>query len=238
MSGHMLEIEGLSSWYGSIRALEDVSISVPAGKIVTLLGANGAGKSTTLKSVFGLVAQRAGRIRFDGEDITSLEPGAIVRRGLAMVPEGRRIFGDLTARENLEVGAVTVPDRQEVARRLERVFTLFPRLKERAGQAGGTFSGGEQQMLAIGRALMAGPRFIMFDEPSMGLAPIIVNQVFDIVRTIAAEGTTVLLVEQNARKALQLADFAYVLEVGSIAMQGPARDLQNDDRVKQIYLGG
>lgn len=238
MSGHMLEIEGLSSWYGSIRALEDVSISVPAGKIVTLLGANGAGKSTTLKSVFGLVAQRSGRIRFDGEDITSLEPGAIVRRGLAMVPEGRRIFGDLTARENLEVGAVTVSDRQEVGRRLERVFTLFPRLKERAGQAGGTFSGGEQQMLAIGRALMAGPRFIMFDEPSMGLAPIIVNQVFDIVRTIAAEGTTVLLVEQNARKALQLADFAYVLEVGSIAMQGPARDLQNDDRVKQIYLGG
>lgn len=238
MSGHMLEIEGLSSWYGSIRALEDVSISVPAGKIVTLLGANGAGKSTTLKSVFGLVAQRSGRIRFDGEDITSLEPGAIVRRGLAMVPEGRRIFGDLTARENLEVGAVTVSDRQEVGRRLERVFTLFPRLKERAGQAGGTFSGGEQQMLAIGRALMAGPRFIMFDEPSMGLAPIIVNQVFDIIRTIAAEGTTVLLVEQNARKALQLADFAYVLEVGSIAMQGPARDLQNDDRVKQIYLGG
>jgi branched-chain amino acid transport system ATP-binding protein len=238
MSGHMLEIEGLSSWYGSIRALEDVSINVPAGKIVTLLGANGAGKSTTLKSVFGLIAQRSGRIRFDGEDITSLEPGAIVRRGLAMVPEGRRIFGDLTARENLEVGAVTVPDRQEVGRRLERVFTLFPRLKERAGQAGGTFSGGEQQMLAIGRALMAGPRFIMFDEPSMGLAPIIVNQVFDIIRTIAAEGTTVLLVEQNARKALQLADFAYVLEVGCIAMQGPARELQDDDRVKQIYLGG
>ena len=238
MSGDMLEIENLSSWYGSIRALDDVSINVPAGKIVALLGANGAGKSTTLKSVFGLVAQRSGRIRFDGEDITALEPGAIVRRGLAMVPEGRRIFGDLTARENLEVGAVTVSDRHEVGRRLERVFTLFPRLKERAGQAGGTFSGGEQQMLAIGRALMAGPRFIMFDEPSMGLAPIIVNQVFDIVRTIAAEGTTVLLVEQNARKALQLADFAYVLEVGSIAMQGLARDLQNDDRVKQIYLGG
>jgi branched-chain amino acid transport system ATP-binding protein len=238
MNAPMLEIEGLSSWYGSIQALDNVSINVPEGKIVTLLGANGAGKSTTLKSVFGLMRQRKGRIRFAGEDITELEPGAIVRRGLALVPEGRRIFGELTAQENLEIGAITVSDRREVARRLERVFTLFPRLRDRARQAGGTFSGGEQQMLAIGRALMAAPRFIMFDEPSMGLAPIIVSQVFDTIRSIAAEGTTVLLVEQNARKALQLADLAYVLEVGSIAMEGSASDLQNDERVKEVYLGG
>lgn len=238
MSSQMLEITDLSSWYGPVQALDGVSINVPAGKVVALLGANGAGKSTTLKSVFGLVPQRSGRIRFAGEDITALDPGTIVRRGLAMVPEGRRIFGDLTARENLEVGAMTVSDRREVARRLERVFHIFPRLEERAGQAGGTFSGGEQQMIAIGRALMANPRFIMFDEPSMGLAPIVVNQVFDVIRTIAAEGTTVLLVEQNARKALQLADFAYVLEVGTIAIEGSARDLQNDDRIRQIYLGG
>lgn len=234
----MLEINALSSWYGPVQALDRVSIHVPVGKVVALLGANGAGKSTTLKSVFGLVPRRVGKIRFNGEDITALDPGMIVRRGLVMVPEGRRIFGDLTARENLEVGAMTVTNRREVGRRLERVFSIFPRLEERAGQAGGTFSGGEQQMIAIGRALMANPRFIMFDEPSMGLAPIIVNQVFDTIRTIAAEGTTVLLVEQNARKALQLADYAYVLEVGSIAIEGSASDLQNDERIKQIYLGG
>lgn len=238
MSSSMLEINGLSSWYGPVQALDKITIKVPVGQVVALLGANGAGKSTTLKSVFGMVPKRSGSIRFDGEDITSLDPGAIVRRGLVMVPEGRRIFGDLTARENLEVGAVTVSDRREVGRRLDRVFSIFPRLEERAGQAGGTFSGGEQQMIAIGRALMANPRFIMFDEPSMGLAPIVVNQVFDIIRTIAAQGTTVLLVEQNARKALQLAEFAYVLEVGTVAIEGSARDLQADDRIRQIYLGG
>ena len=238
MSGNMLEIQGLSSWYGPIQALDRVTITVPVGKVVALLGANGAGKSTTLKSIFGLVPRRSGKIRFDGEDITALDPGSIVKRGLVMVPEGRRIFGNLTARENLEVGAVTVSDKREVGRRLEQVFSIFPRLEERSGQAGGTFSGGEQQMIAIGRALMAKPRFIMCDEPSMGLAPIVVNQVFEVICTIAAQGTTVLLVEQNARKALKLADSAYVLEVGNVAVEGSARDLQNDDRIRQIYLGG
>lgn len=232
----MLAIRDLSVRYGGIHALQGISLEVPDGKIVTLIGANGAGKSTTLKAVAGLV-QSAGSVEWNGESLAGLGVKDIVERGIVLVPEGRRIFPNLTVDENLRLGAYTRADRAGIARDRERVFSLFPRLKERARQKGGTLSGGEQQMLAVGRALMASPRLLMMDEPSLGLAPLVVKMIFEIVRAINASGTTVLLVEQNARVALECADSGYVLETGRITLAGSGRELLADDGVRKAYLG-
>ena len=232
----MLKIEDMHVYYGAIHAVKGVSFEVNDGEIVALIGANGAGKSTILKTISGLMHPRSGSITFDGTDISHVEAHKLVHRGLAHVPEGRRIFLQMTVQENLEMGAFTQKDVSKED--LERMFTLFPRLQERRRQIAGTLSGGEQQMLAMSRALMSHPKLLMLDEPSMGLAPILVDQIFDIIRELHAAGTTILLVEQNATKALQIADRAYVLETGSITLSGTGAELAKSDEVRKAYLGG
>ncbi len=234
----ILHVDDLNVYYGSIHAVKGISFDVEEGEIVTLIGANGAGKSTTLNTVAGLLKPREGKVEFEGESLLGIAPHTIVGKGMALCPEGRRVFLQMSVRENLEMGAFTRKDSAEIADSLEMVFDRFPRLKEREGQSAGTLSGGEQQMLAMGRALMSKPRLLMLDEPSMGLAPILVQEIFDIIKSLHETGTTVLLVEQNARMALSVADRAYVLETGRVSMSGDAAELANDDRVKQAYLGG
>lgn len=234
----MLEVKDLCVSYGAIKALRGISFNVDKGEIITLIGSNGAGKTTTLHSVSNIIKKQSGSILFEGEDITNLGADKIVARNLIQVPEGRRVFANLTVLENLELGAYLRKDKTEIVRDIEHVFTLFPRLKERVKQAAGTLSGGEQQMLAMGRALMSKPRLLLLDEPSMGLAPILVDEIFEIIKRINAEGTTILLVEQNAFKALSIADRAYVLETGAVIKSGAASDLIKDDSVKAAYLGG
>ena len=234
----ILHVEDLNVYYGSIHAVKGISFDVEEGEIVTLIGANGAGKSTTLNTVAGLLKPREGKVEFEGESLLGIPPHKIVSRGMALCPEGRRVFLQMSVRDNLEMGAFTRTDSAEVADSLEMVFERFPRLKEREGQSAGTLSGGEPQMLAMGRALMSKPRLLMLDEPSMGLAPILVQEIFNIIKALHEAGTTVLLVEQNARMALSIADRAYVLETGKVSMSGNAADLANDERVKQAYLGG
>ncbi|MBS1107407.1 MAG: livF 2 [Deltaproteobacteria bacterium] len=235
MSETLLEVDSLDVRYGAIHALRGVSFEVKAGEIVTLIGSNGAGKSTLLRAISGLVRPSSGRILLRGADVTRFAPEAIVALGCSHVPEGRRIFANLTVLENLQMGAWAKRGRE--AQGLERAFALFPRLRERLTQAGGTLSGGEQQMLAIGRALMAEPAVLLLDEPSLGLAPLLVRQIFSIVREINAQGTTVVLVEQNAHQALGIASRAYVLETGALAISGLASDLARDPRVRRAYLG-
>ncbi len=234
----MLEITDLQVGYGGVQALRGLSLTVGAGEIVALLGNNGAGKTTTLSAISGLVRPSAGRVTYRGADITREAPPKIVARGLVHVPEGRRIFGTLTVHENLLLGGYLVRDARELARRIDRAYELLPRLAERRDQHGGTLSGGEQQMLAIGRALVAGPELLMLDEPSMGLAPLIVAAVMDVIRDINAAGTAVLLVEQNAKAALKIAHRGYVIENGRCVLDGPAPDLAADPRVVEAYLGG
>jgi branched-chain amino acid transport system ATP-binding protein len=234
----LLEITGLAAGYGAIRAIEGVTMSIATGEIVTLLGANGAGKTTTLRTIAGVMAPQAGSIVFAGESLVGLEAHEVVAMGLAMVPEGRRIFPRLTVQENLTLGGWLRQDDAGLRRDLDHVFTLFPILRERLRQAGGTLSGGEQQMLAIARALMGRPRMLMMDEPSMGVAPIIVERIFEAIQALNREGLSILLVEQNARAALDIAHRGYVLEHGRIALQGLASHLACDDRVKAAYLGG
>lgn len=234
----LLEVENLHVYYGQIHALKGISLKVDQGEIVTLIGANGAGKSTTLNTISGLLRPRDGHLRLGEEDLAALPPHDIVSKGVVQVPEGRRIFGRLTVQENLMMGAYTREDRLEVQADLERAFTMFPRLKERRTQVAGTLSGGEQQMLAIGRALMGRPRVLLLDEPSMGLAPVLVEQIFETVTGINKEGTTILLVEQNAYMALQIANRGYVLQTGEIALSGSAKELQANEEVRRAYLGG
>ena len=233
----MLELKGLSSGYGAIEALKSIDMRIDKGEIVTLIGANGAGKSTTLRSITGLVAPTSGEVIFEGRTLNGKPTHQITALGISMVPEGRAIFANLTVLENLEMGAYLQKDRAKNAESLERVFTLFPRLKERRKQAGGTLSGGEQQMLAIGRAMMARPRLLLLDEPSLGLAPLLVHAIFGAIDAINKEGTTILLVEQNANAALRHAHRAYVLETGTIVMEGPSARVAADPRVKEAYLG-
>ena len=235
MSEAILKIKDLKVNYGGIEAVKGVSFDVPEGEIVTLIGANGAGKSSTLRAIAGLVKPAAGSIEFNGEDITAKEPNAIVSKGITLVPEGRKIFPDLTVLENLKIGAYLRND--DLTEDLNWVYDLFPRLKERSWQEGGTLSGGEQQMLAVGRALMSRPKIIMMDEPSLGLAPIIVRGIFDIIKEINARGVTVLLIEQNANMALKTADWAYVMQTGTILMQGEGKELLENEEVKAAYLG-
>jgi branched-chain amino acid transport system ATP-binding protein len=233
----MLKVEQLSAHYGGIHALQGIELEVPDGSIVSLIGANGAGKSTTLKSIVGLVKPSGGTVSWNGEKLTGLATKDIVSRGVCLVPEGRRVFPNLTVDENLTLGAYSRNDKPGVAADRKKVFELFPRLAERAKQKAGTLSGGEQQMLAVGRALMTKPKLLMMDEPSLGLAPIIVKMIFDIVRAIRQEGVTVLLIEQNAKAALEIADYGYVLETGRITLHGPGKQLLEDDRVRRAYLG-
>ena len=233
----ILKVDNINVYYGAIHAIKGVSFHVDRGEVVTLIGANGAGKSTTLQTISGLLRSRTGSVEFLGENISRLPPHKIVERGLAQVPEGRRIFLQMTVQENLEMGAYTRSG-SGVDEDLEKVFAQFPRLKERRRQVAGTLSGGEQQMLAIGRALMSSPKLLMLDEPSMGLAPILVEQIFDIIRRLHENGTTILLVEQNAQMALSVADRGYVLETGSISLSGTGKELAESDQVKKAYLGG
>ena len=234
----MLAVENLHVAYGSIKALHGVSLKVPAGKIVTLIGANGAGKSTTLRALSGLVKSSSGTIRYDGQDITGLAPHKIVSRGLCHVPEGRMVFTNLTVRENLAMGAFLQKDKSWIAQQTDYVFHLFPRLKERENQASGTMSGGEQQMLAIGRALLGKPKFLMLDEPSLGIAPLLVKSIFErIVEINREQGLAILLVEQNANLALDVSHYGYVLETGSILLEGPSAELKANPRVQEAYLG-
>jgi len=233
----LLDVNNINVYYGAIHAIKGVSFYVDEGEIVTLIGANGAGKSTTLDTISGLLRSKTGSILFEGQNISAAAPHKLVANGLAHVPEGRRIFQRLTVEENLEMGAYTVPS-SEIAPALERVFAQFPRLKERRRQVAGTLSGGEQQMLAMGRALMSRPKLLMLDEPSMGLAPILVEQIFDIIRELHAAGTTILLVEQNAQMALSVAHRAYVLETGKVTLAGTGAELARSDEVRRAYLGG
>jgi len=233
----ILEVENIHTYYGNIHALKGVSLVVEKGEIVTLIGANGAGKTSTLRTISGLLKPRLGHVRLEGEDLIAYKPHEIVYKGMAMVPEGRRIFARLTVAENLEMGAYSRSNRSEMANDLERVFTLFPRLKERRTQTGGTLSGGEQQMLATGRALMARPRILLMDEPSMGLAPVLVESIFDTIKEINKEGTTILLVEQNALMALSIASRGYVLQTGEIVLQDDAKTLRENKMVQKAYLG-
>jgi branched-chain amino acid transport system ATP-binding protein len=235
--GVVLSLEGVHTYYGSIHALKGVTLEVREGEIVTLIGANGAGKSTTLRSINGLNHPRQGTIRFQGREITSEAPHAIVKSGIAQSPEGRRLFPRMSVLENLEMGAFQRDDRSTFKEDVDRVFDLFPRLAERRHQKAGTMSGGEQQMCAIGRALMARPKLLLLDEPSMGLAPIFVEKIFEIVREINEQGTPILLVEQNALMALDAASRGYVLETGRIALEGPAKDLRENEQVRKTYLG-
>ena len=233
----MLRIDSLRVNYGGIEAVKDISFEVPERKIVTLIGANGAGKSTTLRAIAGLVKPASGRIRLQAEDLTAMSPDRIVSKGITLVPEGRRVFPDLTVLENLKIGAYLRSDKDGIAHDLEWVSELFPRLKERSWQAAGTLSGGEQQMLAVGRALMSRPKLMMMDEPSLGLAPLIVREIFEIIKEINRQGVTILLIEQNANMALQIADLGYVLETGRITLSGPGRELLANEAVKKAYLG-
>jgi len=233
----MLEVNDLHVFYGAIHALQGISFHIDEGEIVTLIGANGAGKSTTLKTISGLLRPRQGSILFKGIDLTRVSASKIVSLGISQVPEGRKIFAPLTVRENLEMGAYTRNDSKEIARSMERVFASFPRLKERINQPGGTLSGGEQQMLAMGRGLMSNPKLLLLDEPSMGLSPILVEEIFRIIQEINEQGTSILLVEQNAAMALSIANRAYVLETGNIALEGPASELLENPQVKAAYLG-
>ncbi|BCJ97639.1 ABC transporter ATP-binding protein [Anaerocolumna chitinilytica] len=233
----MLKIEDLNVYYGVIQALKGVSFEVEEGEVIALIGANGAGKTTILHTITGLIGAKSGHILFEGKELTKTPAHKIVTMGMAHVPEGRRVFQELTVYENLKMGAYTRKDKGEIESTLEKVYNRFPRLKERRNQIAGTLSGGEQQMLAMGRALMSQPRIILMDEPSMGLSPLFVSEIFDIIREISESGTTVLLVEQNAKKALSIATRAYVLETGKIVLEGKANELLNDDSVKKAYLG-
>ena len=233
----MLSVSDLAVSYGAIKAVKGISFDIDEGEIVTLIGANGAGKSTTLNTIAGLIKPDSGSIKFSGEGLVGIKPHKIVERGLALCPEGRRVFTHMTVAENLDMGGYTRTD-AENKETLELVYEHFPRLKERMNQVAGTLSGGEQQMLAIGRAMMARPEVMLLDEPSMGLAPLVVQQIFDVIKDINKMGTTVLLVEQNARKALQIADYAYVMETGKIVMEGPAQEVASNPDVMAAYLGG
>lgn len=233
----MLEVKNLEVYYGMIQALKGISFEVDEGEVVALIGANGAGKTTTLHTVTGLIAPKSGQIIFEGKDVTKVPGHKLVSMGIAHVPEGRRVFSQLSVYQNLKLGAYTRKDKNEIEETLNHIYERFPRLKERKNQLAGTLSGGEQQMLAMGRALMSHPRIILMDEPSMGLSPIFVNEIFDIIKEVSLAGTTVLLVEQNAKKALSIADRAYVLETGNIKLSGDANVLMNDDSVKKAYLG-
>ena len=233
----MLEINDIQVFYGMIQAIKGVSFQVNEGEVIALIGANGAGKTTILHTITGLLAPKTGQIMFEGKDITHVPAHKIVSMGMAHVPEGRRVFAQLSVLDNLKMGAFTRKDKDEIEESLRNVYKRFPRLEERKNQMAGTLSGGEQQMLAMGRALMSHPKIILMDEPSMGISPIFVNEIFDIIREVSEAGTTVLLVEQNAKKALSIADRAYVLETGKIVLDGPAADLLNNDSVKKAYLG-
>ena len=233
----MLELNRINTFYGKIQALRDVSLKVEDGEIVTLIGANGAGKSTTLMSICGVIHPRSGEILFDGKPIQQLPAPEIVKRGISQVPEGRLIFPELTVRENLDLGAFLRRDKKGIADDMEYVFQLFPILRERVSQIGGTLSGGEQQMLALGRALMARPRLLLLDEPSLGLAPIIIQQIFKIIQKVNEDGTTVFLVEQNANQALHIANRGYVMENGVVVMEGKAQELLSSEKVRKAYLG-
>ncbi|WP_426348735.1 ABC transporter ATP-binding protein [Alloiococcus sp. CFN-8] len=235
MKSNLLEIKNLFVAYGGIEAVKNISFNVPQGEIVTLIGANGAGKSTTLKSIAGLVKPKNSSILFEGQELVGKTPDAIVKSGITLVPEGRKVFANLTVKENLRIGAYLRKDNLD--KDYEYIFSLFPRLKEREWQLAGTLSGGEQQMLAVGRALMSRPKLIMMDEPSLGLAPLVVKSIFDIIKEINANGITVLLIEQNANMALQVANTAYVLETGHITITGTGKELLADDRIKEAYLG-
>lgn len=233
----MLEVRDLEVYYGVIQAIKGISFEVNKGEVIALIGANGAGKTTTLHTVTGLLSPKKGHVIFEGKDITKVPAHKIVSMGMAHVPEGRRVFAELSVYENLKMGAYTRKDKNEIEESLANVYKRFPRLEERKNQMAGTLSGGEQQMLAMGRALMSKPKIILMDEPSMGLSPILVNEIFDIIRAVSESGTTVLLVEQNAKKALAIADRAYVLETGKIVLEGNAKDLLEDDSIKKAYLG-
>ncbi|HJB14994.1 MAG TPA: ABC transporter ATP-binding protein [Candidatus Blautia excrementipullorum] len=233
----MLEVKDLQVYYGVIQALKGISFEVNQGEVIALIGANGAGKTTTLQTLTGIIPAKSGSISFEGRDITKVPAHKIVEMGMAHVPEGRRVFAEMSVYENLLMGAYTRKDKNEISQSLANVYKRFPRLEERKNQRAGTLSGGEQQMLAMGRALMSNPRIILMDEPSMGLSPIFVNEIFDIIKEVSEGGTTVLLVEQNAKKALSIADRAYVLETGNITLSGKAEDLLNDESVQKAYLG-
>ena len=233
----MLEIKNLHVYYGGIHALAGIDLEIPEGKIISLIGANGAGKSTTLKSIMGLVNKEQGSVTWNGTDITNMDTKEIVKLGIALCPEGRKVFPDLTVAENLAIGAYLRKDKKEIEKDREWVYELFPRMKEREWQLAGTLSGGEQQMLAVGRALMAKPKLLMLDEPSLGLAPLVIKDIFAIIRQIKEAGVNVLLIEQNAKAALEISDYAYVMETGRITMAGPGKELLTDDRVKKAYLG-
>ena len=233
----MLEVKDLEVYYGVIQAIKGISFEVNKGEVIALIGANGAGKTTTLHTITGLLSPKNGHVIFEGKDITKVPAHKIVSMGMAHVPEGRRVFAELSVYENLKMGAYTRKDKNEIEESLANVYKRFPRLEERKNQMAGTLSGGEQQMLAMGRALMSKPKIILMDEPSMGLSPILVNEIFDIIRAVSESGTTVLLVEQNAKKALAIADRAYVLETGKIVLEGDAKDLLEDDSIKKAYLG-
>lgn len=233
----LLEIKDLEVSYGIIKAIKGISFEVNEGEVIALIGANGAGKTTILHTITGLITADRGTVQFEGKEITKVPAHKIVGMGMAHVPEGRRVFANLTVLQNLKMGAYTRKDKNEIEKTLETVYTRFPRLKERQNQMAGTLSGGEQQMLAMGRALMSHPKIILMDEPSMGLSPIFVNEIFDIIQSVSASGTTVLLVEQNARKALSIADRAYVLETGNVVLEGKADELLHNDAIKKAYLG-
>ena len=234
----MLKVTDLTVHYGAIQALRGISFDVNQGEIITLIGSNGAGKTTTLHSVSNIIKKTSGKVEFENVDITNVSPDAIVKTGLIQVPEGRRVFANMSVKENLEMGAYTRKDKAGIKADMEMVYGLFPRLKERIKQLSGTLSGGEQQMLAMGRALMSKPKLLLLDEPSMGLAPILVDEIFSIIQEINKTGTTILLVEQNAYKALSIADRAYILDTGTVIKSGKASDLINDEAVKSAYLGG
>lgn len=233
----MLEIKDLEVYYGVIQAIKGVSFEVNEGEVIALIGANGAGKTTILHTITGLLEARKGTVTFDGKDITKVPAHKIVTMGMAHVPEGRRVFANLSVLQNLKMGAYTRKDKNEIEQTLQTIYKRFPRLEERQNQLAGTLSGGEQQMLAMGRALMSHPRILLMDEPSMGLSPIFVNEIFDIIKKVSAGGTTVLLVEQNAKKALSISNRAYVLETGNIVLEGKAEELLNNDSIKKAYLG-
>lgn len=234
----MLTVTKINVYYGAIHAIQQISFQVNQGEIVSLIGANGAGKSTTLKTISGVIRPKTGMITYNGKNLTVLPPHEIVKIGISQVPEGRRVFADMSVRENLEMGAYHRKDHPQIAQDIERVYALFPRLLERRQQLAGTLSGGEQQMLATGRGLMSRPKLMLMDEPSMGLAPLLVKEIFAIIKEINQSGTTILLVEQNAHMALSIAHRAYVLETGRIVLEGPARELARNEQVKQAYLGG
>ncbi len=233
----MLTINNLHVSYGGINALRGINLKIEDNKIVTLIGANGAGKSSTLRAIMNLVKKASGTVEYNGEDLTNLRTMDIVKKGIALSPEGRRVFPNLTVEENLILGAYTIKDKGNIQKTMGEIYELFPRLKERSWQKAGTLSGGEQQMLAVGRAMMVHPKILMLDEPSLGLAPLLVKDIFDIIKEIHRKGNTILLIEQNAKKALEIADYGYVIETGSIVLEGEGKSLLNNDKVKEAYLG-